>query len=499
MAPQNSSVLPSNNEKLSSTSRDPMLDNPVNRRKSFLRAQHAKGPFKWNIRKADQAPARLAIKNHFVAMVGEYVGTTLFLLLALGATNVANIPTTSVTGATTAGQDGSTAAAVNTSSLLYIALGFGFSLAVNAWIFFRVSGGLFNPAVSLGMALVGALTPLRACLLTFAQLLGGITGAALVQALTPGTLNVRTQLSPGTSVARGLFIEMFMTAMLMITILLLAAEKHKATFLAPIGIGLALFIAELFSVYYTGGSLNPARSFGPNVVLHSFNGYHWIYWLGPAMGATIAAGFYKFIKYLEYETVLGPEVDVEEDRKKPMNINQAGPGAPALTGGAVPAQNMMGSTSGPTLATQGAGLGDLLTHQGSTTNAFDLESNGGVSAHHYDSRLDRIESMLGQLMARGFTSDHSTVVSEEPRISMATLTNDSPAMYGKKGLPSPVMRAETLTEAAEATEGDNRTDYQSQHDYGNVHSDVSSPVIFGQPVDFGSLAGHISPEDSRRI
>jgi glycerol uptake facilitator-like aquaporin len=58
---------------------------------------------------------------------------------------------------------------------LYISLSFGFSLAVNAWIFFRVSGGLFNPAVSLGMVLVGALTPLRGVLLTFSQILGGIT------------------------------------------------------------------------------------------------------------------------------------------------------------------------------------------------------------------------------------------------------------------------------------------------------------------------------------
>jgi glycerol uptake facilitator-like aquaporin len=56
-----------------------------------------------------------------------------------------------------------------------------------------------------------------------------------------GTLNVRTTLSADTSVVRGLFIEMFLTTMLMITILLLAAEKHKATFLAPIGIGASLF------------------------------------------------------------------------------------------------------------------------------------------------------------------------------------------------------------------------------------------------------------------
>lgn len=73
----------------------------------------------------------------------------------------------------------------------------------------------------------------------------------------------------------------------MLAILLLAAEKHKATFIAPIGIGLALFVrhalphptlsdlqvAELLGVYYTGGSLNPARSFGPSAVLGTFEGY----------------------------------------------------------------------------------------------------------------------------------------------------------------------------------------------------------------------------------
>ena len=101
---------------------------------------------------------------------------------------VALTPTTSITGQTATGQDDTAVSTVNTSNLLYIALAFGFSLAVNAWIFFRVSGGLFNPAVSLGMVLVGALTPLRGALLTVSQILGGITGAAIIQAITPGTL-----------------------------------------------------------------------------------------------------------------------------------------------------------------------------------------------------------------------------------------------------------------------------------------------------------------------
>jgi aquaporin related protein len=55
-------------------------------------------------------------------------------------------------------------------------------------------------------------------------------------------------------------------------------------------------------VFFTGGSLNPARSFGPDVVLGSFDGYHWIYWLGPLLGALLAVIFYRLIKILEYET-----------------------------------------------------------------------------------------------------------------------------------------------------------------------------------------------------
>lgn len=83
---------------------------------------------------------------------------------------------------------------------------------------------------------------------------------------------------------------------------MLAVEKNKSTFLAPVGIGLSLFIAEIAGVYYTGGSLNPARSFGPCVANHSFPSEHWIYWVGPCLGAVVAAGFYWFIKSVEYQT-----------------------------------------------------------------------------------------------------------------------------------------------------------------------------------------------------
>ena len=151
------------------------------------------------------------------------------------------------------------------------------------------------------MVISGALPAVRGALLFPAQILAGICAAAVVSAILPGSMNVNTILQNGTSIAQGLFLEMFLTSLLVITVLMLAGEKHKSTFLAPVGIGLSLFIAELMGVYYTGGSLNPARSFGPAVVTRSFPGYHWIYWLGPALGACIASGYYHFAKRLNYE------------------------------------------------------------------------------------------------------------------------------------------------------------------------------------------------------
>lgn len=139
-------------------------------------------------------------------------------------------------------------------------------------------------------------------LLIVAQLLGAIVAAAIVSGLLPGPLAVNTTLSQETSVTRGLFIEMFLTFMLLLTIFMLAAEKHRATFVAPIVIGLALFIAELAGVYFTGGSLNPARSFGPAVVTGVWPGHHWIYWVGPLLGALLAVAFYKLMKLLDYAT-----------------------------------------------------------------------------------------------------------------------------------------------------------------------------------------------------
>ena len=103
------------------------------------------------------------------------------------------------------------------------------------------------------MALIGAVTWTRAGLIFISQILGAIAASGVVYGLYPGPMNVSTGLAGGTSIVQGLFIEMFLTTLLVFTIFMLAAEKHKGTFLAPIGIGLSLFVAELAGVYFTGG------------------------------------------------------------------------------------------------------------------------------------------------------------------------------------------------------------------------------------------------------
>ena len=213
------------------------------------------------------------VKNHFVAFLGELVGTTMFLVFAFAGTEVANIRSQASDSNTTTGE----ATGFNVATLLYISLSFGFSLMVNVWIFFRISGGLFNPAVTVAMVLVRAISIVRAMILFIAQMAGSMLASVIVRYLFPESFNVRTTLGGGASIVQGVFIEALLTAELVFTIFMLAKEKHRATFIAPVGIGLALFISELVGVQFTGGSLNPARSFGPCVITLTFDKEHWIY------------------------------------------------------------------------------------------------------------------------------------------------------------------------------------------------------------------------------
>lgn len=173
------------------------------------------------------------VRNHLVAAIGEFLGTMMFLVFGLTGAQVANTLPSSVEH----GPDG--------TQLLYISLAFAMSLTVNVWVFYRISGGQFNPAVTLALVISGAIPASRGIALLPAQLLGAIAASAITKFIFPGGFGVQTRLSPDTSVLQGFLIESLLTFQLVFTVLMLAVEKHRATFLAPLGIGAALFIAEL--------------------------------------------------------------------------------------------------------------------------------------------------------------------------------------------------------------------------------------------------------------
>lgn len=221
------------------------------------------------VRANDMSSQLSMVQAHLVAASGEFVGTFLFLYFAYAGHLMA------------ARQAGTSALAGGPSSetVVFVALIYSFSLLVNVWAFYRISGGLFNPAVrpipspsstsvclavgvcadaakvTLGLCAGGQLSWSRAAFLVPAQLIASLCAGGLVSAMFGGAGGsialANTLLTPGVSAAQGVFAEMFMTAQLVFVVLMLAAEKSRDTFLAPIGIGLALLVAELPGKFVT--------------------------------------------------------------------------------------------------------------------------------------------------------------------------------------------------------------------------------------------------------
>jgi aquaporin related protein len=178
-----------------------------------------------------------------ISFIGEFLGTTFFLFFALAGCQVAYThlsPSTVVLP----GSPARSTMTISAASLLYAALAVGFSMIVNAWIFFRISSALFNPAITFGMCVEGKLSWKKALSLVAAQFLAGMAAAGLVTGLFPGRLTAETLLGNGTSVVRGLceycfeswsavywltisVVEVFLTAAFVFSVFMLATEKHK--------------------------------------------------------------------------------------------------------------------------------------------------------------------------------------------------------------------------------------------------------------------------------
>lgn len=120
------------------------------------------------------------LSEDLCAALLELVGTAFFVLFGLGGIQAA-----------TAENLSSAQPASNVQQVLYISTSMGMSLLVSAWLFFRMTGGLFNPNVSLALLLVGVIKPVRFVLYSIAQLLGAIVGSALLLGLTSRNLSVK--------------------------------------------------------------------------------------------------------------------------------------------------------------------------------------------------------------------------------------------------------------------------------------------------------------------
>ncbi|MDB4907372.1 MAG: major intrinsic protein [Gemmatimonadetes bacterium] len=210
--------------------------------------------------------------RHFVA---EFVGT--FALVFIGG---AAIITAEITH--------------SPSGLLNVALAHGLILALLVTATMRISGH-FNPAVTLGFLSVRRIEPMMAGVYIIAQIFAAIIAAYALKSLFPAGAAMATRLG-GQSVslditfAQAVVLEAIATFFLVFVIFGTAVDP-QAPKVGGLAIGLTVAADILAIGPLTGGSMNPARSFGPAVASGIFEGQA-VYWIGPIIGALVAAQLY---------------------------------------------------------------------------------------------------------------------------------------------------------------------------------------------------------------
>lgn len=185
-----------------------------------------------------------------------------------------------------------------------VALAFGLTVLTGAYALGPISGGHFNPAVSVGLW-AGGRFPASSLLPYIAvQVAGGVAGAGLLYVIASGqsdfslangfASNGYAEHSPGGySLTAGLVSEVVMTFMFLIVILG-ATHKRAPVGFAGLAIGLALTLIHLISIPVTNTSVNPARSTGPALFVGDWAVQQlWLFWLAPLIGAAIAGLVYK--------------------------------------------------------------------------------------------------------------------------------------------------------------------------------------------------------------
>ncbi len=187
-----------------------------------------------------------------------------------------------------------------------VALAFGLTVLVMAFAVGHISGGHFNPAVTIGLTVGGRFPAAQAVPYIIAQLVGAVAAAGVLYLIASGKAgfdavasgfasNGYGEHSPGGfSLQAGMIAELVLTAVFLIVIMG-ATDKRAPAGFAPIAIGLALTLIHLVSIPVTNTSVNPARSSGVAI----FQGgwaleQLWMFWLLPIIGAAIGGAIYRF-------------------------------------------------------------------------------------------------------------------------------------------------------------------------------------------------------------
>lgn len=211
-----------------------------------------------------------------------------------------------------------------------VALTFGFAITALAYTFGHYSGGHINPAVTFGLVVAGKCNLLQGVANVLAQIVGAFCGAGIL-AVTFDHENDKTGnlasngLSDGVNWGSAFMGEAFMTGLLMLVVLETAVSPRSADnrILAPIAIGLTVYLAHSVLIPVDGCSINPARSFGPALWAsmlkrrglptdpHHFAIWHnhWIFWVAPLVGAGVVGAVNRLMAKMQAKSDKGDEAN----------------------------------------------------------------------------------------------------------------------------------------------------------------------------------------------
>lgn len=221
------------------------------------------------------------------AYVAEFISTLLFVFAGVGSAIAFNKLTSD--------------ASLDPPGLVAIAICHALALFVAVSVGANISGGHVNPAVTFGLAVGGQITLLSGIFYWIAQLLGSVVACFLLKFVTGGLAIPTHGLGAGVGAVEGVVMEIIITFGLVYTVYATAVDPKKGSLgtIAPIAIGFIVGANILAAGPFSGGSMNPARSFGPAVASGDFTDI-WVYWVGPLIGGALAGIIYSNV-YMHHD------------------------------------------------------------------------------------------------------------------------------------------------------------------------------------------------------